>query len=66
MPLAQLDRASDYGSEGRGFKSSAARHNGIKNLRGAISFVRVFYFFAGRYSVKIQRNERDLRKIFFR
>ena len=25
VPLAQLDRASDYGSEGRGFESSAAR-----------------------------------------
>ena len=25
-PLAQLDRASDYGSEGREFESSAARH----------------------------------------
>ena len=25
MPLAQLDRASDYGSEGREFESSAAR-----------------------------------------
>ena len=24
-PLAQLDRASDYGSEGRGFESSGAR-----------------------------------------
>ncbi len=27
MPLAQLDRASDYGSEGREFESSAARQN---------------------------------------
>ncbi len=26
-PLAQLDRASDYGSEGQGFEFSAARHN---------------------------------------
>ena len=25
VPLAQLDRASDYGSEGREFESSAAR-----------------------------------------
>ncbi len=25
-PLAQLDRASDYGSEGREFESLAARH----------------------------------------
>ena len=31
-PLAQLDRASDYGSEGREFESSAARHN-FKGLR---------------------------------
>ena len=26
-PLAQLDRASDYGSEGQGFEFSAARQN---------------------------------------
>ena len=26
-PVAQLDRASDYGSEGREFESSAARHS---------------------------------------
>jgi hypothetical protein len=26
VPLAQLDRASDYGSEGREFESSRARH----------------------------------------
>ena len=26
VPVAQLDRASDYGSEGRGFESSRARH----------------------------------------
>ena len=25
-PVAQLDRASDYGSEGLGFESSRARH----------------------------------------
>ena len=27
VPLAQLDRASDYGSEGQGFEFSAARQN---------------------------------------
>ena len=25
-PVAQLDRVSDYGSEGQGFESSRARH----------------------------------------
>ena len=29
-PVAQLDRASDYGSEGREFESSPARHVGAK------------------------------------
>ena len=29
-PLAQLDRASDYGSEGREFESSPARHKKIQ------------------------------------
>ncbi len=31
-PVAQLDRASDYGSEGREFESSPARHFKIKDL----------------------------------
>ena len=28
VPIAQLDRAFDYGSKGWGFKSSWVRHNG--------------------------------------
>lgn len=35
-PVAQLDRASDYGSEGREFESSIARQ---KRLQIAISFL---------------------------
>lgn len=32
VPLAQLDRASDYGSEGREFESSAARQEKTANF----------------------------------
>jgi hypothetical protein len=40
-PLAQLDRASDYGSEGREFESSAARHLKLRpqHLIGAGAFL---------------------------
>ncbi len=44
VPVAQLDRASDYGSEGRGFESSQARpqkrsgKRRIKRFRGVLCF----------------------------
>ena len=42
-PLAQLDRASDYGSEGREFESSAARH--LKLRPQHLSSAGAFCFF---------------------
>ncbi len=43
-PVAQLDRASDYGSEGRGFKSSRARQ--IEKIKPRIiaGFFAVYVF----------------------
>lgn len=38
VPLAQLDRASDYGSEGREFESSAARQNKTTTFYRKLSF----------------------------
>ena len=38
-PVAQLDRASDYGSEGREFESSLARHpNPMKGIRKGLNW----------------------------
>ncbi len=39
-PLAQLDRASDFGSEGRGFESLGARHTGSSlDSRGTVNIM---------------------------
>src|SRR3546814_15881478 len=35
-PVAQLDRASDYGSEGWEFESSRARHNPLKIKKSTV------------------------------
>ena len=51
-PLAQLDRASDYGSEGWGFDSLKARHrNGMDNVARFASWLlmrRVWFFVKGQ------------------
>ena len=44
-PVAQLDRASDYGSEGWEFESSRARHNPLKSKDKTAVKRAVFYFF---------------------
>ena len=40
-PLAQLDRASDYGSEGWGFDSLKARHGNSTDKGGAVRIAAV-------------------------
>ena len=47
-PVAQLDRASDYGSEGRGFESSRARHRKPAYMQHAQAslFLSAFHLFS--------------------
>ena len=48
-PVAQLDRASDYGSEGREFESSPARH--LKSKPYGNLHRRAFVFFVPQLSL---------------
>ena len=50
-PLAQLDRASDYGSEGQGFEFSAARQN--------VGYTGVFFCYKKGNEKKVQIAKRQ-------
>lgn len=71
VPLAQLDRASDYGSEGREFESSAARQKktAIFLKKVVVFFCSVLlHLFSALYSLKencrflIKDKEEEIRK----
>ena len=49
-PLAQLDRASDYGSEGRGFEFLEAHH---KNKDLALNWAKSFVVLPPRGSLEV-------------
>ena len=66
-PVAQLDRASDFGSEGWGSNPSAGRHSGATMANGDIQSRRVGRrpfsrnFDASRPTVTVQRSNRRRR-----
>ena len=58
MRLAQLDRASDYGSEGREFESSNAR-----SLKGLKNFFRPFLCAPGGRTFMQRKTPDEIEKI---